>query len=429
MDKEEIPSAATGTSDKTPSATAKTSEVEAIAAALAKLTPETKPLSGMTSVGAGAGFIAELTAYSTLDNSLGNRARDVPILSIAEVLKTRNATDVLVVEDRALLDSTWSYEALTAQLRQCAAQVERASQSLTPPPAQPSGGGDTTAQDGPRLVAPAVALELLVAVPKIIASAADVVGMFRTNYTVAARTMTPEATPLLAHVARILMAAQIKVRIDGFEVLHDSPVVASARALADSLDVIVNASTSLRSEVSIASRRLATLDTDRGATATALIKQLAEEKNDGTLRARLHELDQEIERLDGSAASSRNRLAFVDQVIATTTAFLAALLTPVDGGRSPLLAAVSREGLFTSDGPKHVLFVSLDCAGAEVITPTSQMAKTDHILYSGGSQISYLLYSVADHSIVASGVGATVKHVDQSLRSGTITVQGLSELH
>jgi hypothetical protein len=174
---------------------------------------------------------------------------------------------------------------------------------------------------------------------------------------------------------------------------------------------------------------MTTLDTDRAATAAAIIEQLADDKDATALRGRLLELDNDIATLDSSSAGLRNRLAFVDQVIATVTTFLAAILTPVDGGRSPLLAALSREKLFTSDGPSHVLFVSLDCAGAEVITPTSQMAKTDHILYAGGSQISYFLYSVAEHVLVASGVGATIKHVDQSLRSGAVTVQGLAELH
>jgi hypothetical protein len=172
---------------------------------------------------------AELVAYSTLDEAVSNIAVTVQRLNLARVL---------IVEDRALLHSSWGYQWISTELAQQTDALKGTLTVLSPQAAteEPVGGamvgaaGDETERGLIASVAVPAALSagisLIGAVPKLVGAVVDVVGMFRTNYSLAGRVMTPQGTPLVAEVARALHNRRVKTLVDGFHLAAESPLLA-----------------------------------------------------------------------------------------------------------------------------------------------------------------------------------------------------------
>ena len=121
-------------------------------------------------------------------------------------------------------------------------------------------------------------------------------------------------------------------------------------------------------------------------------------------------------------------LSVVDAAVADYDAFETAIRTSPSGERSPLLSALARELLHRTNGPSHVLFVSVDSVGADVAAPQSQLAPTDHVRYFGGMQVSYLLYDVRKGKLVAAEVERRLASAKLDLKTGQLTPAATSEL-
>ena len=382
-------------------------------------TPETKPISGATTMAAGAGYPGELVAYSLLD--------DVTSV-IATQARRAKVEHVLVIEDRALLDSEQSHMTLTAQLDQLHEWLDKASGVVDA--YKPHEDTTTGGQDFVGLTTAAALLPVISAVPKLVGGFADVVGMLRTNYALASRTMSPTGTPLLAEVARTLNNIDVRVSLDGFSTVNSSsPLLTRFKELLTKRQEVSDASAELRTRAKVSSEALTDLRADRQATLTSLLKALESDKSAEQLQSRLQELGNSITNPREVTGRYAVALEFVDGVLAQIDGFTKAALTPTaSGGRSPLLAALAREALHGSDGPSHILFVSLDSAGADTASPASQTRNTEYVRYIGGMQVSYFLYSVHDRVLVASGVERRIKQVTHSLKDGQTRVDSVDEL-
>ena len=167
---------------------------------------DVKPLEGKTEIGEGVGLVADLLAHAVLDRAAG-------------VIRTETQTYVdedswvLVVDDRELAGSDWAYSAVAGQLAQERAAIDAALEEVSESAEPPNGTGLESLTVGTALVA----------APAMVGAAASLVGMFRSDYSIESRSVTIGSTPLAAAVTRHLLAAGVKVSVDGFNVL-DSPL-------------------------------------------------------------------------------------------------------------------------------------------------------------------------------------------------------------
>jgi hypothetical protein len=302
---------------------------------------------------------------------------------------------------------------------------------LPPPPSEvPPGTRQATEEVGLAVMLPP--LQLLSLAPSVVRAAADVVGMFRTNYTMSSRTMSAQGTPLVAQVARTLQTSGsgVTVSVDGFATASPtSPLLTGFWDLDKERQDLTTASIGLRSTVAAKADVIAGLKKDREATATALLKVLGEEKPGDLLRQRLADLDARMATEQAGAARETAVLAVVDDVLGVVSAFTNAALTSPAGERAPLLSALARESIHEGDhGASHVLFVSLDSVGADVVSPASQLRNVEYVKYVGGMQMTFILYSVGDRKVVDSGVERRLKLATLDLDSGSVTMGAESEL-
>ncbi|MBP6997159.1 MAG: hypothetical protein KBB39_13555 [Phycicoccus sp.] len=377
---------------------------------------ESKPLSGATTVAEGAGYPAELVALSQLNDATS---------SITTALTRVKATHVLIVEDRALLDSEAAYLSVTQQVTDMANTL-KAVVDIIPPAAN-------DANVRTNLIPPGVVAGLIGAIPKLVGGAADIVGMFRTNYTMSSRTMTPEGTPLVAQVARHLLNGdgRITVSIDGFASVpaaEDSGLLRQWNAVVTQRRTLETNCLDLRARVAATTATVDTLLGNREAAYALQLKALEAGKSPDAL-------EDEVRRLDGDIATARSTSALATAVLVVADAALAAagaletaLFTAPAGGRSPIMSALARESLHGKNAPSHVLFVSLDSVGAEVAAPASQLGKSDDVSYLGGLQVSYLVYEVTKAAVVAAGVERRLASARLNLKDGTLSTQATSEL-
>jgi hypothetical protein len=378
---------------------------------------ETKPLSGATTVKDGAGYPGELVAFSLLNDVTS---------SIAAAVNRAQANHVLIVEDRALLDSEWPFLSVTTQLAATRDTLDKASELLVvaQQPEQDKAAVEVLA------VPPVVSA--LGALPKIVGGVADIAGMFRTNYAMSSRTMSAEGTPVAAQVASLLLtqSSGVAVSLDGF-----ATVRADASELLTELDEVRNRrrqleidSIPVRERVAQVTSVIATLSADRTATQASLLKVLEANKDATQLAERLAAIDEQIGHHQIESAHDVATLAVVHAAVAAHDAFEMATRTAAAGERAPLLSALAREQLHRPNGPSHVLFVSVDSVGADIATPQSQLGETDYVRYFGGMQVSYLLYEVSSGRVVAAEVERRIASAKLDLKGGQLTTTATSEL-
>ena len=379
--------------------------------------PETKPLSGATTVKDGAGYPGELVAFSLLNDVTS---------SIVAAVNRAQASHVFVVEDRALLDSEWAFVSVTTQLAATRERLEKAASLLraAAEPEEDKAAAETLA------VPPVVAA--LGALPKVVGGLADIVGMFRTNYAMSSRTMSPEGTPIAVQVANLLLTRTtgIGVSIDGFATLGSdaSELLGELESMRSQRQQLETDTLPVRARVAKATSAIATLLKDRTATHASLLKVLEADKDGARLQERLAALDDQIATHQSASAQDVATLSVVDAAVADYDAFETAIRTSPSGERSPLLSALARELLHRTNGPSHVLFVSVDSVGADVAAPQSQLAPTDHVRYFGGMQVSYLLYDVRKGKLVAAEVERRLASAKLDLKTGQLTPAATGEL-
>ncbi len=377
---------------------------------------ESKPLSGATTVAEGAGYPAELVALSQLNDATS---------SITTALTRVEATHVLIVEDRALLDSEAAYLSVTQQITDLASTLKVVADLI------PAAASDDKGVKN--LLPPGVAVGLIGAIPKLVGGAADIVGMFRTNYTMSSRTMTPEGTPLVAQVANHLLNgnSRTKVSIDGFASVpaaEDSGLLRKWNAVVTRRRTLETDCLELRARVAATTASVDTLLGNREAAYALQLKALEAGKSPDALKDEVSRLDGDIATARSTSAQATAVLVVADAALAAAGALETALFTAPAGGRSPIMSALARESLHGKNAPSHVLFVSLDSVGAEVATPASQLGKSDDVSYLGGLQVSYLVYEVSKAAVVAAGVERRLASARLSLKDGTLSTQATSEL-
>jgi hypothetical protein len=388
-------------------AVARKAIAEAQKATLAAQLPsgDTKPLEGKVEVGAKAGIVAQTVAYSLVENA----AKGIAVKVKARLAGVTGAS-VLVVEDRRLVATDWPYEVIRGQLEHERAALDKAADLLE---------GTLPKKPDRKMDMFTVTAAGVTAVAGVVGAAAGVAGMFRTDYSLAAREVAIGTTPLVAAVARELLAASVPVTVDAFgiaagAVIRDFWAARDRRLEVERLALALKNTRVLPADRRIEDRRAELKD----ATAAYHKGLGAEKKPEGLpeLRQRMESLETSIRTEEDAAAPSRALAAAAEALIARFDAFATAVTAAKPGDYPPLVAAALREPLHsTPAGHTHVLYVGVEASGGETITRRSLFGKSGQVGFMGGAQISYLLLEVGRNRTVEAGTLALLGHLPYDL--------------
>ncbi|MCY1139002.1 hypothetical protein OWR29_13415 [Actinoplanes sp. Pm04-4] len=228
------------------------------------------------------------------------------------------------------------------------------------------------------------------AAPKVVGAVADVVGMFRTEYAMAGRSMSPQGTPVVAEMSRLLRSRDVPSVVDGFGLTRGSKLLAGIQDLREAR---------MRVEEKLSTHRAAVRPTKADAVADA---------------------DRPEEEVDIARAAL---VGYADKVLTAVDAFLLAISTaPKDGGDPPLLGALLREALYAAQPDvSHVLFVSLDSIGVDIVDAAKRFGRDRWYSYFGGLQVSYLLLDASSGTTVSAGTVRRLGHARFDLETGDLS--------
>ena len=187
-------------------------DADAKRAATGLYTPKSEPVKGETTLGDDSGSLLAVVALRGLDSAAKR---------IADAIKDHVGTGVLIVEDRALALSDAPHKEITERLSVFEESFKTAQQNLALSAAQ-AQAAVVKPQVAPVLAAGAAGMSA-------IGLAADLVGMFKTDYSVAGRKVNVQYAALAAAVAGKLPSTTTAV-IDGLLDLRDADARDSQRA-------------------------------------------------------------------------------------------------------------------------------------------------------------------------------------------------------
>ena len=355
---------------------------------------------GSTTVGEGVGLIAELVAYEQLMRA----ARD-----IVGRLKIPDCGRVLIVEDRALAESCWSFSSCSPELlrhddalKVLKAEIE---EELTKPmPVTP----DDLYQPSRRAYARSdrllrVAGPPLLAAGSVVSTALDLYALFRTDYAISSRQTKIEPTSLVASFVSALLEKEVATVVDAFRTLAGSEIMRRFRE-----------TQKLRADVAALCSRLVTERVS--VLATAADEFYVDLPDD---RGPDHDLKAVAVRLMASHRATQLKDK-TNAVLTAYDAFTKAITTSSSETPAPLLLAALREDLFADESPMLVLYVHLDSSGGEVITRKGLFRLPGRVAYIGACTISFILTDPAGEPMTA-GTYSYASHVRYVLRSGRLT--------
>ncbi len=405
--------------------------VEANATALKAVLPgdaKLQPLEGDITADDKAGHVAEVVAHSLVTRAATDLAK--------ELASKAEGKRILIVEDRDLAASDWTYQVVSARMGEVVNELNVLKTTLTPnhePIVSPPGD---LAEGTPAVgVAPAViaAGSAAIVVKSLVGAAADVLGYVQSDYTIKGRSISAQYPPLVSALANALRR------------VNDGPSV-----VLDHLRPLPETSGTLTQFKTVGDLRWAVtrakLELQVGDLATAATTVSAATKAKTSAIAKVGALPSDAKLSDRQAAESEAQIAeesllaaekkhgalksLVDQA-AGAEARADALITeltkaPEAGGLPPLGLAVLREVIHGANAVDAVLAASIDAIGGETITRKNRMLGPA-IRYVASCQVSTLLVAtktagkVEAGDILAAASSGFVGNISLTPRSGKYT--------
>ncbi|WP_222265574.1 hypothetical protein [Modestobacter marinus] len=328
----------------------------ALAAARAGV-PQTssRPLEGTLDASGGPGHLASWTARLALLSVAGTVA---DAIATAVRGSTGGSRRVLLVEDRALAQRDWPYGHVLADLARHRVTLARQEDVLATvidallPAGRPPATGGPADRERRRELGDTVAVPLTEGVAAHAASAADLVGLLWSGHTVtSASTETSSSVLTAAVAARLAEQSDLEVLVEGFH------LVPARGPVHEALDRVLAAD----ADLARAQARLRTL----------LAARPADDPDPQLEHAR--ERDRETTDLRMSWAAA-----------------LAGLMTAPEDGLAPLAAAAVQAAVRGVAGT-HVVHLSLDSSGTDVVSRRSLFGPSGRLWLIGGVTVSWLL--------------------------------------
>lgn len=387
---------------------------------------------GATTIGDGAGSFGSWLIHESLDAAAGALAEAVTGKPDGTTPPALGGGDgVLVVEDRAirgfdvaLAQARATLATATTRLLPLTAQVATAHDRLNiewanygvwpPEPPAPDQGGLR------RAVGDAVPAEEAEPEPEAkavagggegpLGAALGLLGLLRTDYTLAATTATTTSAELAILVAASLAAKGVTVQSDSLTTLPATPAAGSLLAELQSVQDTIAALTQKVAELEVA---LAPMDSAITAIAAAegtadqawrdaATSETSSQTAPAELLKQLEEIRRELYPRRATVAHAKAVADAVTQILAEVETGLAGALsaTPVPGGEPVLLTALRGEQLRAMT---HVLYVHVDDAGGDVVTRQSLLGTSGRLGFLGAASTTWLLIETSTGNIKAGG--------------------------
>ncbi|WP_163509798.1 hypothetical protein [Fodinicola acaciae] len=340
---------------------------------------------------AAAGVVSELVSYSLLNHAAGQ---------IAEGVATVPPWRVLVVEDRALAATDWSYHAVTEQLSRLSAELKAASEKV----AEASAPAKEAAPGQEGLIAEATAAVTAVvgaaqAVPAVVGAIADAVGYLRSDYTITGRAVTMKSTALVSAVARALRAQGVRSEVDGFHTFPAETAALTAFSEFQHLqrDLTASRLTFVQQKLVPATaevtRQTAELTQAQADLAAARAAQPPDQIREKQAQDAADEATEQLARARQAQTLAQQVADLAEAALTRATTFATAVTTaPATGGLPPLALAATLERLHAGgeNAITHVLYVGVDVAGGETVI-RKRFFGAPTLRYIGSCQVSAML--------------------------------------
>jgi hypothetical protein len=320
---------------------------------------------------------------------------------------------VLIVEDRALALSDAPHAEITGRFAVFGQRFEAAQEALAPP--LPPVGAPQVSQ--PLAVGVLAALPAATtAASEIVGLATDVVGMFKSDYSVQGRDVTLGYAALAAAVAGILNAHGRTIVIDGFMGLHDTKTLVSlnellqARAQLEAL-----AQQRQAAELDRTSAEIDALNARITAATGTYDKAREDSKPDVSGTQGL------IAELRGQLANTQSadylqlkaRVAAATALITSFDQYVTAMSAVPDGQKYPPIVAaalrdVLHEGIQVGGERKtvgYVLYLEVTGTGGDLITRSGLFSSNRKVGVVGALQATYLLIEPTGKVRAANSIG------------------------
>lgn len=345
-------------------AEARKAAVDAARAALP--VASSSPLGALPAIGDGAGFLGRWVVHQALEDAADALAEDLRALD--------GVRGVLLVEDRDLVARDWAWAQVTRELERhrtrletARADLEAAARAVTGTLPDQAAVGSRRDLAARRPTGPTVSpLEVASAHA---AAAADVVGLLASEWSVTPSSVDLTTAPLTAAVADRLLAPAGDARASVPVVVDRLRLVPAQGPVHDLLDRTARAAAALG---------------DARRTVATRLPDEADGEADGLVRLRV-------------------ALADADAADAEWAAGLAALTTAPAGAVPPLAAAAVQSAVHGRDpAVTHVVALSVDSAGADVVARRHLFSPGDRVWLAGGVVVSWHVVRTSDGALVRS---------------------------
>lgn len=375
--------------------------------------PASKAATGQTTLDDKSGSLVGMVALK----GLGGASTQIAA-AVGAVLGDHGS--VLIVEDRSFAQSDAPHAEISARLDLFRQRFEAANAVLVAPPAPPQPADAGRAGVVQPLIAPVIAAAPAVtaAATSVVGLAAEVIGMFKSDYSVQGRGVTFDYAALAAAVAQKLIRTGKTVVIDGFLELQGSPTFAALNELLENraqLEALAQRRQAVdldptSAEIDTLNARIkAATDThdkaveggkaDDATNANTLIAQLRAELAEKQSPAYLQ--------LKADLAATTALIASFDQYITAMAA------VPTGQTYPPLVAAALRDVLHAGVRVGHervpvnyVLYIEVTGAGGDMITRTGLFSSNRKVGLVGAVQATYILIEPGGRVRASDSIGS-----------------------
>lgn len=371
---------------------------------------ESKPLEGKIETNDRFGYIAEVVAYSAVEEMAAEitaaltKSEMLPIgatILIVDQLD-RASDDLPLVEIKVQLDSF--KHALAAQIQQNEGLLQR------------------KALESVALAAPAIATSVLPLAVAALSLTADIAGYFRTDYSIKGQVFEVKKEALVSAVTGQLRAMDRQVYLENFYPLSTSQLITDFTYLHQDTMTLKT----LRNRLSLEAAEPKGREIIQF---QELVERLKEEKTGldvNTQGEEIRRIEEQISQHETSINVTQEKLREVnaavlasDTLVAAFDNFSKAMTTSPDGQTSPKLVQAALRDKIEQLHPDFLLYLKVLSSGGEAVVKRNFWSSGD-TSFIGGVVACYIL-AAADGAVITSGTRVTLSALDYKLAGGQVS--------
>jgi hypothetical protein len=253
----------------------------------------------------------------------------------------------------------------------------------------------------------------MAAIPAVSGVAADIVGYFRTNYSIAGQEVTLENDALAATVAGQI--AKYKVHLLNFNMVGGSKIITRFAELIKRTQELKETTALLRIQVvDPATAEIETLTT-QAAKQEAELNALSEEQADQAtaLETKINESQEQLARDKELLEAANAAIGASENLSKAAGDLITAVSTAPDDKTPPALVQAALRKHIREQGITHLLYLKILSSGGEAMTKQS-IWRSGQTAYIGGSAIAYVLVTAAGE-VISADTEVSVAQLDHTL--------------